>query len=102
MAFEGSADPDRNSATYGRAWRLRADNSGAVWRRGARQDGDVRRQRRAVARLYRRGFAGYAVGDRGGAHSHWRYGGAEGKVAAEDCERGDFADGCVHRAEYGL
>ena len=90
LAFEGSIDPDAGRRGDERAGRVRVDHSRSVRRRGTRQDRDVRRVRRAFARLYRRGLAGHAVGDRGRADSWRRHGGAEEILVAEDRRRARF------------
>ena len=94
--------PARDHRADVRARRVRPDHPRGVRRDGARQGVDVRRLRGAVARLYRRGLARHALGDRRRADPRRRHRGAEGQVAAEDRLRRNPADGGVHRAEHRL
>ena len=65
-----------------RARRVRPDAARGVRRPGARQGGDVRRLRGAVARLHRRRLARHALGDRRRADPGRRHRGAEAEVSA--------------------
>ena len=102
MALARRTHPARCDRGDGRARRIRAHDPGRVWRRGSRQDGDVRRLRRIVARLDRHGLARHAQRDRRGTHPERRHGRAEAPLAAEDRQRGNPADRRVHRAEHRL
>ena len=102
MAPEERLHPARGHRQARRARRVRPDAAGGVRRPGARQGGDVRRLRGAVARLHRRRLARHALGDRRRADPQQRHRRAEGEVPAEDRLRRDAADGRVHRAQHRL
>ena len=74
--------PMRDRGRAGGARRLRPDRARGLWRARPRQARDVRGDRGALARLYRRGLARHALGDRGRADPPRRHRGAEGEVAA--------------------
>ena len=76
--------PSRSPGEARRARRLRPHPAGGVRRPRARQGGDVRRLRRALARLYRRGLARNAFGDRGRIDPGRRHRGAEAEIPAQD------------------
>ena len=78
------------------------DAAGSVRRPRARQGGNVRRLRGTLARLYRRGLARHAIGDRGRIDPRCRNRRAEAEIPAQDRVGRDAADGRFHRAEYRL
>ena len=102
MASEGRAHSARRDLRDERAWRFRPHDSGGVRRRWSFQDCDVRRLGGTEPRLYRRGFARHAFGDRGGTDPQRRHQGSARALAAVDRQRREIADGRFHRAQYGL
>ena len=95
--------PLRGRRADGRARRLRPDHPGGVRRARHGQDGDVRRHRGAVARLYRRRLARHALGDRGRADPRSAAPTAQKEKYLPQHRLGrDPADGGVHRAQHRL
>ncbi len=94
--------PDATVEAMARTWHFRRLHSRGIRRPRPRQDRHVPGNRRALARLDRRGIAGHALGNRRRADLAGRNRGAEGLLAAAHRQRRSVANRRFHRTRCRL